>query len=122
MEKREKLKWAIPSEKEIEKAILHFLNYQVGVFAFKVDTQARFDPRIGRYLPLNKLILPGTPDIIACVNGLFAAFEVKNEKGRQSAHQKAFEEFLKSKSNGLYFIVRSVKETEEALAIVRQIR
>lgn len=117
-------RWNTPAEKDIEKGILHFLNYQVGCFAFKVDTQARFDPRLGTYRKLNSLIMAGTPDIIACYSvdgiGVFLTFEVKTEKGRQSAHQKEFEEKLKTRANGFYFVVRSIKDVENALSEVAE--
>jgi hypothetical protein len=112
-------KWIEPSEKEIENAILEFLNYQVGVFAFKVNTMGVYDQRGGFYRKLSKHVIPGTPDVIACVDGLFAGFEIKTKTGRQSNEQKLFQEKLISKSNGLYFIVRSVKDAEQALASVR---
>jgi len=116
-------KWNEPAEKDIERAILYFLNYQIGCFAFKVDTQARFDPRIGMYRSLNKLILPGTPDILCCYSingvGVFIAFEVKALSGRQGKHQLAFQEKLQDRANGFYFIVRSVKDPEEALKKVQ---
>ncbi len=116
-------RWNTPAEKDIEAAILYFLNYQIGCFAFKVDTRAIFDPRIGHFRKLNRNILPGTPDILCCYSvhglGVFIGFEVKTEVGRQSKDQKAFQEKLEVRSNGFYFLVRSVKDVEDALKIVQ---
>lgn len=108
-----------PSEKEIENSVLEYLRYQVGVFAFKVNTMGVYDQRGGFYRKLSKFILPGTPDIIACVSvkgvGVFLCFECKAPDGRQSKDQKIFQEKLQDQSNGFYFIVRSIKEAEIAL-------
>lgn len=115
-------RWNKPAEKHIEKAILQFLNYQIGCFAFKVDTHARFDPNLGVYRKLNSLVLAGTPDIICCYSvqgvGIFIAFEVKTETGRQRFDQKEFEQRLTTRANGFYFIVRSIKDVENALTEV----
>ncbi len=110
-----KFKWAAPSEKEIELAILDFLNYQPGILAFKVQTKATYNTKGGFYMKLPKGVMPGTPDIIACIDELFVGFEVKTAKGVQSDEQKEFERILKAKSRGRYFVVRSVHDTEAAL-------
>lgn len=116
-------KWIKPSEKEIEDAIMYFLNYQIGCMAFKVDTRANFDVRLGTYRAMSKHVLPGTPDILCCYSvnqiGVFVGLEVKTDTGRQSAHQLAFQERLQQRANGFYFIVRSVKDAEDALKTVR---
>ncbi len=111
-----KFKWLTPSEKEIEGAILDFLNHQPGVLAFKVQTKATYNEQGGFYMKLPKGVLPGTPDIIACIDELFVGFEVKTEKGRQSPDQKEFERVLKTRTRGRYFVVRSIMETEAALS------
>ncbi len=116
---RKQLKWIEPTEKEIENAILYYLSYQVGCFAFKVNTMGVFDQRGGFYRKVSKFVKPGTPDILCCYFGLFLGFEVKSPTGRQSKEQKVFEEQLKEKANGLYFLVRSVKEVEDTLKAVK---
>lgn len=119
-------KWIDPSEAEIEDAIIRFLNCQVGCMAFKVQTKATFDARIGRYLKLPKNVMPGTPDVLCSYSPpgwplpIFIGFEVKDADGRQSPSQKIFEQALKDKSNGFYFIVRSMKDAEIALEQVRK--
>ena len=120
-----RLKWIEPSEREIQNSILYFLNYQSGVFAFQVNTTGTYDARLGYYRKPGRYVLPGTPDILACVRvnqcvPIFVGFECKTDKGRQSAHQKGFELRLKQKSDGFYFIVRSIKDVEEALKLVRE--
>lgn len=116
-------KWNEPSETEIEDAILDYLRYQVGVFAFKVKIKATFDAGGGYYRKLPKHVLPGTPDIIACIDvngiGVFAGMEVKTPTGRQSKEQVDFQDKLQDRANGFYFILRSVKDAEEAVKFVR---
>lgn len=118
-----RLKWIEPSEKEIENAILYYLNAIPDCFAFKVNTMGVYDQQRGFYRRLSRYVLPGTPDIIACVSvdgiGVFVGFEVKTQNGRQSGHQKEFEQRLKDRAHGFYFIVKTVKETEDALKNVR---
>jgi hypothetical protein len=56
----------------------------------------------------------GSPDIVAVIKGRFVWIEVKTPTGRQSDHQKAFQENL-SKAGGIYFLVRSLDEAVEAV-------
>lgn len=124
----EKFKWYEPLEKEIEEGILDYLNCLPGCFAFKVRTGGYFDQRRGFYRKnLSKYIIAGTPDILCCyqvntigvnTRGLFIGFEVKTNKGRQSDRQKEFQARLQSKANGYYFVVRSIKDVEAAIAAV----
>lgn len=113
-----------PTEKDIENAIFEYLRYQVGVFAFKVNTMGVFDTKGGFYRRLSKNVLTGTPDIIACYNvngiGVFIGMEVKSASGRQSKDQKEFQELLQDRSNGFYFIVRSIQDVEQALRTVNE--
>ncbi len=118
-----KFKWLDPSEKEIENAVLEYLKYQIGCFAFKVNTVGIFDSRIGAYRKPSKFIINGTPDVLICYNvlgvGVFVGMEIKSHTGRQSKEQKAFEDKLCERSNGFYFLIRSVSEAEAALKKVR---
>lgn len=111
-------------EKQIENTILEFLKYKPGIFAFKVNTTGVFDKSRGRYRTLSKHVVAGTPDIIACVSvkgvGAFVGMEVKSDKGKQSKEQKSFQQKLQTRANGYYFIVRSIKDADEALESVRK--
>lgn len=60
----------------------------------------------------------GVPDTVACVGGLFIAFEFKSPTGRQSPLQKRVEDKIK-KSGGKYFLVR---DTEKFLQIINIIQ
>ena len=81
------------TEKDIQKKILNCLR-QENVYAVKVVLASK----------------NGVPDILACINGQFVAFEVKNgDKGVVSKLQEYNIEQIK-KSMGLAFVVRSVDE------------
>lgn len=112
-----------PGEKEIENAVLTFLNYQIGVLAFKVNTVGIWDSRIGAYRKPSRFIINGTPDVLVCLSfkGLpyFVGMEIKSASGKQSKEQLAFQERLQDRADGFYFVIRSVAEAEKALNLVR---
>ena len=56
----------------------------------------------------------GIPDIIACVNGRFFAFEVKTDTGKTTALQDATIRKILS-AGGRAFVVRSVDEVRTAI-------
>ena len=60
----------------------------------------------------------GIPDIIACLNGRFVAFEVKTEKGKVSVLQEITLRKIRS-AGGTAVVVRSVDEVKE---IVKNLR
>jgi len=53
----------------------------------------------------------GTPDIIACVNGVFVAIEVKKPGGVESSLQKAKVKIIQ-KAGGVAFFAYSLEETK----------
>lgn len=120
-----KFKWLEPSEKEIESAVLGYLNFQPGCFAFKVETKASWDPKRKRFLSLPKGVLAGTPDILCCLSvknlPIFIAIECKTRIGRQSPSQIEFQEIIKRKANGFYFVVRSIQDVETAVKNVKDL-
>ena len=56
----------------------------------------------------------GIPDVIACVNGRFFAFEVKTDTGKTTALQDATIRKILS-AGGRAFVVRSVDEVRTAI-------
>ena len=56
----------------------------------------------------------GIPDIIACVDGRFYAFEVKTETGKATELQKATIRKIQ-RAGGMAVIVRSVSEVRAVL-------
>ena len=89
-------------ESDIVAAILRYLRTVPGCFAWKTHG--------GRYGTA------GIPDIIACVEGRFFAFEVKTESGKVTPLQAAtIQKILVA--GGMAAVVRSV---DEVRAILRQ--
>lgn len=110
-------------EKEIEEQVLKWLNFQLNVFAFKVNTTGFFDTKRKIFRKnTSKFVMPGTPDIFCiyrCFNLPIAVFmEVKSEKGKQSESQVEFQTIVE-KAGGFYFIVRSIDDASRALNFVR---
>lgn len=65
-------------EKNIENAILSWLNFQSGIFAFKVQTGGFFDTKRGIFRKSSSpFLIPGTADIVGLAHGHFFALEVK---------------------------------------------
>ena len=88
------------AEKDIVQSILRYLKTVPDCFAWKTHG--------GMYGTA------GIPDIIACVNGRFFAFEVKTTSGKATALQKATLQKILA-SGGTAEIVRSVDEVRAIL-------
>lgn len=87
-------------EKEIVAGVLRYLKTVPNCFCWK-----QHGGQFG---------VAGLPDIIACVNGKFAAFEVKTEKGKTTKLQE--QAFAKiNAANGKAYVVRSVDEVREII-------
>lgn len=87
-------------EKNIAAAILRHLKARPRCFAWKTHG--------GPYGT------SGIPDIIACVDGRFAAFEVKQPDGKLTLLQKTTLEKIRA-AGGLACMVTSVKEVQAVL-------
>ena len=88
------------AEKDIVQSILRYLKTVTDCFAWKTHG--------GMYGTA------GIPDIIACVNGRFFAFEVKTTSGKATALQKATLQKILA-SGGTAAVVRSVDEVRAIL-------
>ena len=111
------------TEKEIENAILTYLNLRPDCFAFKVNTVGVFDSVKKVYRKSNnKFAVNGVSDIIAQFDGLGTVFiEVKTPKGRQSDAQKAFENSI-NRYNGNYFIARGLDDIKKIILDLQESR
>ena len=89
------------SEKEITHSILRYLKTVPNCFCFKEHG--------GMYGTA------GVPDILACIDGRFFAFEVKTEKGKLTKLQEATIGKILA-AGGKAFVVRS---TDEVRAVLR---
>ncbi len=98
-------------ESKIQAAVLRYLHEQ-GVFAWRQNNLAIFDPKMNGYREHNGL--RGVPDILAVINGRFVGFEIKTPKGRQSADQLLFQKRVE-RHGGKYFIIRSLDDVKIAL-------
>lgn len=114
-----------PTQKEkiIENDILTWLNYQGGVFAFKVNTSGFYDTKRGVFRKnLSPFLIPGTPDIFCVFNirdiPVAVFMEVKSSKGKQSENQKHFEQVV-AHHGGFYYVVRSIEDAESALMNIK---
>lgn len=87
------------SEKTIENKIKGYLD---SIGAYHIKTHG------------NMFSKAGTPDIIACVKGVFVAIEVKQPGGVVSELQKAHIRLI-HQAGGVAFVAYSLEETKEYL-------
>lgn len=97
------------SEHGTQGAILEYLRLR-GIFAYRNNTGAIKTEN--RFI---KFGTPGSPDIICVFAGRFIGLEVKTKSGKQNDNQKAFQKELVERGGGIYFVVRSVEEAQEAI-------
>jgi hypothetical protein len=101
-------------EKEIEHAILRFLNSQEDFFAFKFKDQAK---RVNGYYKKDPWQINGVADICLLKKDAGIVWiEVKTEKGRQSQGQVNFQAKLASLGHK-YLIVRGVEDCKNQLGL-----
>jgi len=108
-------------EKEIEKAILEYLNTLPETKAWKNQSVGVYDPKKKVYR-LNKgaFTARGSSDILGICQGVMLCIEVKTAKGRLSEAQ---EKFLDDMANlgALAFVARSVDDVRKTLLEVHLI-
>ena len=100
-----------PSEKEIETAILDYLQVVPHCHAWKNQTTGMYDPKLGGFRKLNsKHNAKGSCDILACIKGIFVGIEVKKTaKAKATEHQKEFIQNI-LKAGGVAFVACSISE------------
>lgn len=105
----------IKPEIVIEREILVYLNSLPHAFFWKNDTIGVFDQELKSYRKSpNPYVIRGVSDIIGIIQGVIFFFEVKNQRGHESKHQKGFRNKL-NKLGGNCFVVRSVNEVRDIL-------
>lgn len=104
------------SEKVIETAILIYLNYLSGCFAWKNNSTGVFDPVRGVYRKSkNKFAINGVSDILGIYNGRLLALEVKrSESDKPTKEQQDFIDRV-IKLGGIAGVVRSIDDVKELL-------
>lgn len=106
---KSKVQKSVVSESSIQTAICDYLSYK-RYFFWRQNTGGMY--REGRWFSQPKYSKNGVPDIILVKDGKFVGLEVKRPKGKQSAHQLAFETDCK-KAGGEYYIITSVEEVQK---------
>jgi len=97
-------------EKDIQKVILEYLKLRK-IFAWRQNSGA-FKTDAGGFYWIGII---GAPDIFILRKSIIYACEVKNEKGKQSESQKAFQEQFE-KAGGVYFIARTLEDVIKKLS------
>ncbi len=114
------------SEKEIETAILYWLNYQIDCFAFKMNIAGTWDQR-GFYKRSGRFVPKGGSDIIFCFKGLFGALEIKTPEAYRKFHsnpgahelrQKVFMDQVRAKG-GIAEVVCSLEQAQAILTSIK---
>lgn len=100
-----------PSERDIKKAIVTWLNLQFQTFAFVVTTTGVPDAKIRGGFRTNPN--SGISDILGSKGGKFFAMEVKTLTGEVTEDQKKFLTSVNI-SGGYECIVRSLEDAQEA--------
>ena len=103
-----------PLEKEIQKSILEFLEWQKNIYFFRAGAGAVKTIRKNGSMGFFKTGKKGLPDIVLVLNGYFIGLEVKRPSGVQSEAQKEAQKDIES-AGGKYFLVRSIDDVEKVL-------
>lgn len=98
-------------EKQIQLLIMQYLKNR-RYFFMRVNNTPIFDSKINRYRKMPTYCIKGFPDIQLFYNDKVYLLEVKTKEGRQSEHQKEFEEQINKNmpNNAIYKIVTSVED------------
>jgi predicted LPLAT superfamily acyltransferase len=96
-------------EAPIQRAILDYLTLK-RIFHYRNNSGAFVDSQKHFY----RFGALGSPDIICVIKGQFVGIEVKTLKGKQSDHQKEFQERLEA-AGGRYLLARSLDDVMKCL-------
>lgn len=101
-------------ESEVQAAILDWLAWKK-VFAYRNNSGAFAIPEEGNHQRrFFRAAVVGAPDIVCVIAGQYVGIEVKAPKGKQSDHQKAFQEQLEA-AGGKYILAYSIDDVAHAL-------
>jgi penicillin-binding protein-related factor A (putative recombinase) len=107
------------TEKELETAILSYLNYLPGCFAWKNNSTGIYDPvkKVFRK-PKNIYAINGVADVLGSYRGKLLAIEVKLPTNKKRNPEQTL--FLKRviDSGGIAFYATSLDEVKEKLSEV----
>lgn len=97
-------------EKDIQKSIIDYLEV-IGVFVYKNSTVGIYKKATDSYIPAQT---KGVADLTAIRDGQVYQIEVKTKTGRQSDHQKEFQENWES-AGGIYIL----GGMDEVMAVIK---
>lgn len=104
------------SERQLRLQICKMLLYKKWVGG-KVNTIGVFSKKAGGYYQ-DRYIFKGLPDLLFFKNGVMLAIETKSKGGKQSEHQKKFEQvFHNPELKRFYLLVYDWKDIEKFLDI-----
>lgn len=84
------------TEKQIETDILKWLNFQKGVFAFKINTTGIYDPTRNVFRTItNPFIHKGCSDILGIARHQMIAIEVKTPEALEKLQRKPTPHYLR---------------------------
>jgi hypothetical protein len=91
-------------ESDVQRQILDYLKLK-RIFHYRNNS--------GVFVDANKHFYPfgatGSPDIICVLNGRYVGIQVKAAKGKQSVHQKEFQNHLEA-AGGKYILARDLDD------------
>lgn len=92
-------------ESDIQRTILAYLTLR-GIFHYKNSTVGIYKQSTGSYIPSQSI---GSPDIVCIIKGKYVGLEVKRPGGKQSEHQKEFQQNLE-RAGGTYILTSSLDD------------
>lgn len=98
-------------EKDIQNAIVEWLEWKK-IFHYRNNTGAFVRPGTSSFYRFG---VPGAPDIVCVISGLFVGIEVKRPGGRLSPLQEDFGKRL-TKAGGIYIVATSIEDVEQGIA------
>ncbi len=88
-------------EKELQKLIMDWLEAK-NIFHYRNNSGVMFKEYKGK-MSMVRFGAVGSPDVIAVIDGRYIGIECKGTGGKQSDHQKVFQEQLE-KAGGIYIL------------------
>ena len=98
-------------ESELQQSILQYLALK-RIFHYRNNSGALAGEHKGKRWFV-RFGTVGSPDIVCVINGQFVGIEVKAPNGKQSEHQKEFQERLEA-AGGRYLVAHSLDDVAAA--------
>jgi penicillin-binding protein-related factor A (putative recombinase) len=107
------------TEKQIQNAILEYLNYLPECKAWTNQSVGIYNPATGGFRrQVGKYTSKGVSDIIGIYHGKMLCIEVKSKTGKLSEHQEMFLKEMK-RHGAIAFVARSVNDVAEVLKLYK---